>query len=137
MVEHLNSPQPVFPVPSVEDVPDTEEDQPVAGIALVRGISRSFFPPLSLFLFPQRVTQFNHRTGQIGASKFALHRFRCRYLLFAVQRRRSVHVVHAIACHQAGSSVSGGTSQRRLVSWNFRSVDPEQRLRPRKKIPGE
>lgn len=48
MVEHLNSPQPVFPVPSVEDVPDTEEDQPVAGIALVRGISRSFFPPLSL-----------------------------------------------------------------------------------------
>lgn len=50
MVEHLNSPQPVFPVPSVEDVPDTEEDQPVAGIALVRGISRSFFPPLSLSL---------------------------------------------------------------------------------------
>lgn len=36
MVVPLDSPQPVFHLPSLADIPDTDEDHPVAGISLVQ-----------------------------------------------------------------------------------------------------
>ena len=41
MVMRLDSPQPIFTFPDLKFVPDEVEDQPVAGIALVRYQSAS------------------------------------------------------------------------------------------------
>jgi len=49
MVVALNSPQPVFPLPPLDSIPDAEEDSPKSGAAIV-SFRPTFDTPANLIL---------------------------------------------------------------------------------------